>query len=151
MLLFVNIKVFFFLMDLISAICYMRFIIHYSLYKYLILTIILSPLCLATSFCNIILIINHINLNLIPFIDNYYTFCSHYIIIRFCIYLLEWSIYIIFLLAVKQTYKFTDIVITMIVLATGAGIIYSNYWWIEFIENDILHITQYISPIELML
>lgn len=137
MLSFVSIKLFFFLLDMVTLLFYLRLINLYKTHFYFVLVLIFGSSCMVTSYINLLNIglfqhsynmINDINLN--------------YIVFRFYIYIIEWGQYLLFLkLIVSKKIRF--LIVAMI---ASTLIIHTHYIYIEYMEESYLNISQYISP-----
>lgn len=139
MIQFINYKILFFFLDLISLVIYLIIIINNKFYKYFLLTLFFGATCMLTSLINITNIYsNAININHFNLI---------YLIARTYIFIIEWLQYLVFLKLIKEN-KIKKVILTMLF---SSIFIHLHYYFIECYEISILGVNQYISPFDLLL
>jgi len=138
---YITCKLFFFVLDTLSLLAYLYIIKSNKLFIYFYLTLLFGSCCLLTS------IINIYNINvLLSETSNISKTTYLYLIFRSYIYIIEWGQYILFLNILKQN----RIKLLVVVICASTIIIHINYIGIEYIEMNIINISQYISPLDLL-
>lgn len=137
---FIFLKTLFFAADLASLIYYLKLIKSHGELIYFTLTLFFGTCCMLTSCINI-LTINTLQ-------HDYLTLTStfNYIGLRSYIFIIEWAQYLLFLKLLVNK-KFIILIITMLL---STLVIHAHYLFIEYLEENILNVSQYVSPFHIV-